>query len=99
MGFNEPYFEGKEGYIIPADAVEYWRKYFQPVSDQTGLDLVSMTTAVDKVEWMADFLKQCYSLSNLETLPCNVHSLKIFSIHNYNCSESFWRHHYDGTRP
>lgn len=99
LGWNEPYFEDHFGWIYPVDAARMWAKFLQPLAKETGLQLVSPTTNRQKTDWMANFIKACYANRNDEENPCDVNSIKKFSIHDYNCSENYWRRNYGGVHP
>jgi len=101
MGYNEPWdTHNPAKFMEHAEAAEHWRNYVQPVSEKMGLKLVSPTTGHGlkkrrrKFEWMAGFLKECYTRRNLKENPCDVDKIKIFSVHDYRCKGKLWRQNY-----
>ena len=97
MGWNEAYDRGnkkaKKKYIAPADAATWWRLHVQGMAARANLSLVSPTTGVgkNKLEWLGDMLLACWSQRDQ---GCEVETLAAFSVHDYKCSEAYWRANY-----
>merc|ERR1711976_1002472 len=86
MGEHE---SGKGKWQEPADAAKIWARYIQPAGEATGLELVSWTTGfgTGKTKWHIDFLKACWSMRDDPDFPCDVDAIKVWSVHDYKCSE------------
>lgn len=89
MLFNEAYISTVSAkWIEPTDMVEYFRKYFIPAAEETGLKIVSPTfngKDPDHVEWMAEIFAACWLLKDDEEFPCDIEKMEVFSFHGYNC--------------
>lgn len=105
MGWNEAYDKGnskaQKKYITPTDAATWWRVYVQGMAARAGLALVSPTTGVEthKLEWMGDMLLACWDQRDLNRVhhvgpSCDVETITAFSVHDYKCSEEYWRENY-----
>lgn len=101
MGWNEAYDKSgskkDKKYIAPIDAATYWRTFVQGLAARNGnLTLVSPTTGVTKgkLEWLGDMLIACWKDSSK---GCDVETIAAFSVHDYKCSESYWRSNYGPT--
>lgn len=94
MGWNEAYDRGnkkaKKKYIAPADAATWWRLHVQGMAARANLSLVSPTTGAEKnkLEWLGDMLLACWSQRDQ---GCEVETIAAFSVHDYKCSEAYWR--------
>jgi hypothetical protein len=98
MGWNEAYdnsgSKAEKKYIAPVDAATYWRTFVQGLAARNGnLTLVSPTTGVTKgkLEWLGDMILACWSQ---RSKGCDVETIKVFSVHDYKCSEAYWRSNY-----
>lgn len=98
MGWNEAYdhsnSKAKKKYIAPVDAATWWRTFVQGLAARNGnLSLVSPTTGVTKgkLEWLGDMILACWSQ---RSKGCDVETIAAFSVHDYKCSESYWRTNY-----
>lgn len=98
MGWNEAYDDSgskkEKKHIAPADAATYWRTFVQGLAARNGnLTLVSPTTGVTKgkMQWMGDMLLACWAQ---RSNGCDVETIKVFSVHDYKCGESYWRSNY-----
>jgi hypothetical protein len=102
MGWNEAYDKGnakaKKKYIAPADAATYWRVFVQGMAKRANVALVSPTTGVTKgkLQWFGDMLLACWS-QRASSPGCDVETIAAFSVHDYKCSEAYWRSNY-GTK-
>lgn len=88
---NEPWFLEPE--MSGEEAAEIWRLYLQPAAAAAGLSLLSPT--INLYDWLGDFLRACYD-RRFSNPPCDVETIAAFTVHEYECSERFWRERYGG---
>jgi hypothetical protein len=102
MVFNEPFHpgdakasNGKKYTITPWQAAHAWAKLQGPAKE-AGLKMVSPTAGASDtpLEWISMFLKRCDDLKNDPSAPCDVEKIYAFSVHEYECSENFWKKNY-----
>ena len=95
MSHNEPWFlnPGMSG----AEAAEIWRIYLQPAAAIANLSLISPTLQLNHAGWTRDFLKACYD-RRFDSPPCDIETIFGFSVHQYQCKESWWRGFVSGFR-
>ena len=86
---NEPWFLSPM--MTGAEAAEIWRHYLQPAASQAGLSLLSPT--INRIDFLGEFLKACYDRRS-NNPPCDVEQIAAFTVHEYQCAESFWRREY-----
>ena len=96
MGWNEAWdqdLKAGEKYIVPATAATWWGGQVQGLAARHNLTLVSPTTGVDKhkLQWFGDMLLACRAQ---QAQGCDVETIAAFSVHDYRCSETYWRDNY-----
>ena len=67
--------------------------YVQGMAQRANVSLVSPTTGVEKnkLHWLANMLLECWSQ---RASGCDVETITAFSVHDYKCSETYWRTNY-----